>query len=78
MLVGWEGEFGVDGSSEVDGEDIMGWERSSARTTTAGVPLGDTAQLRSIWTAGVQESVSESRGRRGSGGRSKGDVRFIR
>lgn len=36
VLGGNEGLIGVDGSSEVDGES---WERSSARTTTAGVPL---------------------------------------
>lgn len=41
MLEGCEGEVGVDGSSEVDGDDIEGWERSSARTTSAGVPLVD-------------------------------------
>ena len=40
MLEGCEGEVGVDGSSEVDGDDIEGWERSSARTTSAGVPQG--------------------------------------
>jgi hypothetical protein len=32
-----ESGFGVDGSSEVDGDDVLG---SSARTTSAGVPLG--------------------------------------
>ena len=37
MLWGERGGMGVDGSSEVDGEDgIWGW--SSARTTIAGVP----------------------------------------
>jgi hypothetical protein len=41
VLEGCEGEVGVDGSSEVDGDDIEGWERSSARTTSAGVPLVD-------------------------------------
>jgi len=40
VLEGKEGVVGVDGSSEVDGDDILGWERSSARTTSAGVPLG--------------------------------------
>lgn len=39
VLVGREGSVGVDGWSEVDG-GILGW-RSSARTTSAGVPLGD-------------------------------------
>lgn len=38
VLGGNEGVVGVDGSSEVDGEDISGWGRSSARTTSAGVP----------------------------------------
>ena len=41
VLEGKEGVVGVDGSSEVDGDDILGWERSSARTTSAGVPLGE-------------------------------------
>jgi hypothetical protein len=41
VLEGCEGEVGVDGSSEVDGDDVEGWERSSARTTSAGVPQGD-------------------------------------
>lgn len=38
MLGGNEGIVGVDGSSEVDGDDVEGWGRSSARTTSAGVP----------------------------------------
>lgn len=29
----------MDGSSKVDGECVLGWEFSSARTTSAGVPL---------------------------------------
>jgi hypothetical protein len=33
------GDVGVDGSSEVNGDNVEGWERSSARTTTAGMPL---------------------------------------
>lgn len=39
MLEGSEGFVEVDGASEVDGDDIENWERSSARTTLAGVPL---------------------------------------
>ena len=40
VLVGREGSVGVDGGSEVDGGGVLGW-RSSARTTSAGVPLGE-------------------------------------
>jgi hypothetical protein len=43
VLEGKEGVVGVDGSSEVDGDDILGWERSSARTTSAGVPLRESS-----------------------------------
>jgi hypothetical protein len=43
VLEGKEGVVGVDGSSEVDGDDIEGWERSSARTTSAGVPPGESS-----------------------------------
>jgi len=43
VLEGKEGVVGVDGSSEVDGDDIVGWERSSARTTSAGVPPGESS-----------------------------------
>lgn len=38
MLGGNEGIVGVDGSSEVDGDDVESWGRSSARTNFAGVP----------------------------------------
>lgn len=41
VLGGGEGEFGVDGSSEVDGDNIDGSWESSARTTSAGVPPVD-------------------------------------
>jgi len=41
VLGGGEGEFGMDGSSEVDGDSIEGSWESSARTTSAGVPPGD-------------------------------------
>lgn len=43
MLEGVEGNVGVDGPSELDGD--IGWERSSARTTSAGVPLGTTFEV---------------------------------
>lgn len=38
MLGGMEGTVGLDGWSEMDG-DVKGWGRSSARTTSAEVPL---------------------------------------
>lgn len=43
MLGGNEGIVGVDGSSEVDGDDVESWGRSSARTTSAGVPREDSS-----------------------------------
>ena len=39
VLVGLEGEVGVDGSSGMDRDVIVGRGLSSARTTSAGVPL---------------------------------------
>jgi hypothetical protein len=46
-----EGVFGVDGWSGVVGGIEMGdWERSSARTTSAGVPRGDSSWIRVVWT----------------------------
>jgi hypothetical protein len=54
VLEGKEGVVGVDGSSEVDGDDIEGWERSSARTTSAGVPLGVVSLERRIWRRDFQ------------------------
>jgi hypothetical protein len=42
VLGGGEGEFGMDGPSEVDEDNIEGSSESSARTTSAGVPLGDS------------------------------------
>ncbi len=50
MLVGSVGVFGVDGSSEVDGDNMEGWERSSARTTAAGVPLVMDGTRPCIWS----------------------------
>jgi hypothetical protein len=47
VLEGVEGNVGVDRPSELDG-DILGWERSSARTTTAGVPLGTKSVRRRV------------------------------
>lgn len=38
MLEGVRGDVGVDGSSEVNGDDGGSWELSSARTNIAGVP----------------------------------------
>jgi hypothetical protein len=49
VLEGKEGVVGVDGSSEVDGDNILGWERSSARTTSAGVPPGESSLGWSPW-----------------------------
>lgn len=49
VLEGKEGVVGVDGSSEADGDDIEGWERSSARTTSAGVPPGESSLGRRLW-----------------------------
>ena len=54
VLEGREGVVGVDGSSEVDGDDIEGWERSSARTTSAGVPPGAGSLERRIWRRDIQ------------------------
>jgi hypothetical protein len=55
VLVGNEGDVEMDGSSEVDGD--IDWELSSARTTTAGVPLVDKFLERraSIWDPGDPE-----------------------
>jgi hypothetical protein len=58
VLEGREGVVGVDGSSEVDGDDIEGWERSSARTTSAGVPLGVVSLGRRIWRREFQTAGS--------------------
>jgi hypothetical protein len=46
VLEGVEGNVGVDGSSELDGD--IGWERSSARTTSAGVPPGSRSLKRRL------------------------------
>lgn len=47
VLEGEEGNVGVDGSSELSGDIVCG-ERSSARTTSAGVPLGIVSIRRPI------------------------------
>jgi hypothetical protein len=60
VLGGKEGVVGVDGSSEVDGDDIEGWERSSARTTSAGVPPGAGSLERRIWRRSIQTPGSLS------------------
>ena len=49
ILEGREGVVRVDRSSEVDGDNIEGWERSSARTTSAGVPPGVAFLGQRIW-----------------------------
>lgn len=49
VLEGNEGDVGVDGLSEVDGDNIGCWECSSARTTSAGVPLVDQTIKRRVW-----------------------------
>lgn len=41
VLGGGDGSSDVDGWSEVEGDNIRGSWESSARTTSAGVPLGD-------------------------------------
>ena len=73
VLEGKEGVVGVDGSSEVDGDDIEGWERSSARTTSAGVPPGECSLGRRLWG---RDSRYRARGRRDAVSRCLGFTRF--
>jgi hypothetical protein len=77
VLGGSEGEVGVDGSSEMDGDGAECWERS-ARTTSAGVPLVFVSLKGRIWGADIQISVSWSSENAVVGSRGLGFIRFER